>query len=337
MSPDAHLPSQPPALFKNRRGWLIAFGIIEILIACFYLFLLASVVVDLVAISHGNRPRGVPQTSAAGAVWVVLFWAGLAVLFLILGVGSVKCKNWARIATQIVSGCWLFTGILGSLFFAFVFPTVVKQQGMVPPEQRRPTFILLNTFNLVVMVLLPATLLVFYSLKSVRATCLGTGLGQTPTMASTGHAADHPPGSVILLALWECLGALAVLSPLMGRANVVFGIVLRGPGAILLMTAHAILSGVAARLVYRRDYLGWAISLIKSLFWAASWVITLLTRNLMDMYREMGFNEQVLQVFRQLPHFQSVVLVSTMSGFAVFCILILHTKKFFSRAGTGAE
>jgi hypothetical protein len=334
MSPG--LPSQPPAPFKNRRGWLIAFGVIEILIACSCLLLLASVAVDLVSMSHGNRPRGVPQTSAAGAVWVVLFWAGLAVLFLILGVGSVKCKNWARMATQIVSGCWLFTGILGSLFFAFVFPTVVKQQGMVPPQQRRPTFILLNTFDLVVMVLLPATLLVFYSLKSVRATCLATGLGQGPTIASTGQAAGQPPVSVILLALLECLGALAVLTLLVVRANVIFGGVVRGPGAILLMTVHAILSGLAAWLIYRRDYLGWAISLCKTLFWTTSWLVTLLSRDLMDIYRQMGFSEQQLQLYRQLPHFQWVLSVLSLVGCGGYLILIWYTKKFFSRAGTGA-
>jgi hypothetical protein len=334
MSPD--LPSQPPTPLKNRRGWLIAFGVIEILIAGFCLLLLALMVAGLLALSHANRPAGAPELSAAGPVIAVLVYGGLGVLFLILGVGSIRRKNWARIATQIVSGFWLFTGVLSSLFFVFVLPNFMEQQGKLPPEQRRHVFIMLGLFAVVVMVLLPATLLVFYSLKSVRATCQGSGLGQGPTMASTEHAVSPPPVSVILLALWECLGALAVLSLLMVRANVVFGIVVRGPGAILLMTAHAVLSGIAAWLLYRRDYLGWAISLFKSLFWAASWVVTLLTRDIMDIYREMGFNEQQLQVFRQLPHLQSVGFVLSMSGFAIYWILILYTKKFFSRAGTGA-
>jgi hypothetical protein len=48
MSPD--LPSQLPAPFKNRRGWLIAFGVIEIVIACLCLLLVALMVVGLVAL-----------------------------------------------------------------------------------------------------------------------------------------------------------------------------------------------------------------------------------------------------------------------------------------------
>jgi hypothetical protein len=168
------------------------------------------------------------------------------VLFLMLGVGSIKCKNWARIASQIVSGFWLFAGAFVSLFFVFVLPKVIEQQGKLPPEQRRLMFIVLGLFAVVVMMLLPTTLLVFYSLRSVRATCLAIGLGQGPTMAGTGQAAGRLPVAVISLALLECLGVLAVFSVLVVRAAVVFGIVVRGPSAMLLMTAHAILSGIAA-------------------------------------------------------------------------------------------
>jgi hypothetical protein len=331
MSPD--LPSQSPPPFKNRRGWLIAFGVIEILIACLCLLFVALMVVGFVALSHAKRPAGAPQLSAAGAVIVVLVYGGLAALFLMLGVGSIKCKNWARIGSQIVSGFWLFTGVLSSLFCVFVLPHFMEQQGKLPPDQLRLVFIVMGLFAVVVMVLLPTTLLVFYSLKSVRATCLGTALGRGPTMSSTERAVSQPPVSVILLALWEGLGVLSVLCLLIVKANVIFGIVVRGPGAILLMMAHAILSGIAALLIYRREYLGWAISLLKSLFWAGSWVVTLLTRDFVDMFREMGLNEQQFQAFRQLPHFQPVIIVSSMSGFVIFWVLILYTKRFFTRAG----
>jgi hypothetical protein len=326
------LPSQLPPPLKNRRGWLIAFGVVEILIACFCLLLLALMAGGLVVLSHANRPTGAPGISAAGAIMAVLFYGGLGVLFLILGVGSIKRKNWARIGSQIVSGFWLFTGILSSLFCVFVLPHFMEQQGNLPPEQLRLISVVMDLLMIVVMVLLPASLLVFYSLKSVRVTCLATGQGQGPMMGSRGQAAGPPPVSIILLALWECLGALAVLSLLVVRANVIFGLVVRGPSAIFLMTAHAILSAIAACLVYRRDYLGWAISLFKNLFWAASWLVTLLSRDLMDIYRQMGFGEQQMQLLRRLPHFQWLISVSSMAALAVYLILIWYTKKFFSRS-----
>jgi hypothetical protein len=128
-----------------------------------------------------------------------------------------------------------------------------------------------------------------------------------------------------------------VLSLLVMRANVIFGVVVRGPGAILLITVHAILSGIAAILVYRRDYLGWAISLCKTLFWTTSWLVTFLSRDLVDIYRQMGFSEQQLQLFRQIPRFQWVLSVLSLVGCAAYLILIWYTKKFFRRAGTAGE
>ena len=92
MSPD--LPLQTPAPFKSRRGWLIVFGVIEILIAGSFLLLLALMLVGLLTLSHSSRPVGTPELSVAGAVFAVLFYGGLGVLFLMLGVGSIKCKNW---------------------------------------------------------------------------------------------------------------------------------------------------------------------------------------------------------------------------------------------------
>jgi hypothetical protein len=333
MSPD--LPAQLPAPFKNRRGWLIFFGVIEILIACLCLLLVALTATGFVAMR--SAPTGAPALSAAGAVMAVLFYAAFGVLFLILGAGSIERKNWARVGSQIASGFWLFIGAFSSLFLAFILPKSIEQQSKVPIEQLRPILFGMGLFMIVLMVLLPATLLVFYSLGSVRATCLATGVGQGTTIASTGADAGQPPVSVILLALWECFGALSVLSLIVARANVVFGVVVRGPSAILLMAVNALLCGIAAWLIYHRDYLGWAISLFKTLFWTASWIVTILTRNLIDIYRQMGFSDQQLQLVRQLPRFQSVTLVSIMSGLAVFWILLLYTKKFFSRAGTGTE
>jgi len=331
------LPAPSPAPLKSRRGWLIAFGVIEILIACFCLLLVALMAVAVLTLSHGNQPAGAPELPTAPAIMVVVVYGGLGALFLALGVGSIKCKNWARIGTQIVSGFWLFTGLLSSLFLVFVLPSTLERQGKVPPEQQHLMLMVLGLFMVVVMVLLPTMLLVFYSLGSVRATCLASGLGQTSTMAATTNASGQLPISVIVLALWECLGVLAVLSLLIVRANVVFGTVVRGPAAMLLITAHAIVSGIAAWLVYRRDYLGWAISLFKTLFWTLSWGVTLLSRSLMDIYQEMGFPEEQLQAMRQLPHFQLITVVFSLAGFALCFIFIAYTKKFFSRAGTVGE
>ena len=185
------------------------------------------------------------------------------------------------------------------------------------------------------MVALPTVFLVFYSLKSVRATCLMSTAGQGATTLTAEHGAAQVPISIILLVLWECLGITGVFGLLMVRATVIFGIVVPGLGAVVLLTTIAALSAIAAWLIYRRQFLGWAISLGKYLFSVASWAVTLWHIDLIDLYRKMGFTEQQLQSMNQLPHLQSVVIVFTFAVFVAYLILILYTKKYFTRAGTG--
>ncbi|MGD0923449.1 MAG: hypothetical protein ABSA70_17055 [Terriglobia bacterium] len=178
------LSAQPPGHFKNRRRWLIAFGAVQILIACFFLLIVAYTMVEFVASMLPNRPAGAPEPGPADLV-AFLICGGLAVPFLILGVGSIKCKNWARIASQIVSGLWLFIGVVLSLILIFALPRVMEPHDQLQRGQLR-LVTMVTGFTMVVM---PATLLVFYSLKSVRATCRASGLVQTSTMATPEQAA----------------------------------------------------------------------------------------------------------------------------------------------------
>ena len=331
MSTDLAAPL--PAPLKNRRGWLIAFGIFQILIGCFCLLMLAFLLISLPTISHASRTPGAPELPTIAVVMAFLVYGGLGAVFLALGVGSIMCKNWARIGTQIVSGFWLVTGLLSGLALVFVLPGVVAQQGKVPPEQQHLMYVVMGVFMALFMVLLPATLLGFYSLRSVRATCLAGGLGPASTAVITQRAASQTPISIILLALWECLGVLALLSLLVVRGNVVFGIVVVGPAIMLLMVPHAILCGIAAWLIFRRDYLGWKISFFKLLFWSASWAVTLWRRDLLEVYQQMGFSGEQLQLMQQLPHLQVITVVSSAAGFGLYLVLLLYTRKFFARAG----
>jgi hypothetical protein len=179
----ANLSAQPAAPFKDRRGWLVAFGVIQILIACFCLLFVAFTLVEFVtSMLPPYRAEG-PYPGPADLL-AILACGPFGVLFLILGVGSVKRKNWARIATQIVSGFWLLIGLPISLFFTFAVSRYGGAGWLQPQEVR---FLIIGLY--LTMVLLPLTLLVFYSLKSVRATC--RAVGNSAIAATAGH-----PGSM---------------------------------------------------------------------------------------------------------------------------------------------
>src|SRR5262245_4030185 len=109
----------PMQAYKDRRGWLIAFGIVEILIACFFLL-----VACLMALVIPNMPQQPAAPAPPG--WIFLFAAGfygtLAAVFAAAGIGSIQARNWARILMIVLSSLWLAFGVLGTLGFALVLP-----------------------------------------------------------------------------------------------------------------------------------------------------------------------------------------------------------------------
>jgi len=324
-----------PAPYKNRRGRLIAFGVVEIVFACFFLLFIPLIIFSLSAAGRQHMPEQ-PAGMAATLVMSIVIYGGMAAVYLTAGIGSIKCKNWARITMLIVSGFWLFTGICTTLVMAFMFPKIMQQQGKMPTQSVEAFFVGMIVVMAVLMVALPTVFLVFYSLKSVKATCLVRGAGQGATTLTAEHAAAQVPISIILLAVWESLGIFGMVGLLMVKATEVFGIVVPGLGAVVLFTTHAALSAFAAWLIYRREFLGWAISLAKMLFWTASWTVTLWRTDLIDLYRKMGFTDQQLQSIYALPHFQALIIFSTFVGFATYLALLLYTKKYFTRAGSEA-
>jgi hypothetical protein len=90
----------PMAAYKDRRGWLIAFGVLEILIACFFLFM---VLFMAMVVPNMPKPPGQPELPSA------IFYAGAmvylvpAAIFAVGGIGSIRASNWARIFMIVVS------------------------------------------------------------------------------------------------------------------------------------------------------------------------------------------------------------------------------------------
>ena len=326
MSTQMNAPPGGP--FKSRRGWIIGFGILELLIGCLSVLMGVLVFIALMLLNQAPRPTGTPEMQTAGAIVGLIFYAGLGAIFLVIGIGSLRFKNWARIAAQVVSGCWLVTGLISLVFIVVLLPKVLQQQARtLPPNQLRIMYTMMGILIFGLGILLPAILLAFNSLPSVRTTFL---FRNTEQAASPGQAtrAAHTPMSVVLLGAWECLGVLSVLSMRVIPATVLFGFVVRGPAAILVVSAFSFISGIAAWLIFRGDSLGWWVSLGKTIFFGASWVLTLLTRDLMDIYGRMGVSEDQLQLLGA-ANTKSLVTVFSCIGFSIPAILLFMSKRHF--------
>jgi len=316
--------NQPP--YKNQRGWLIAFGVVEILIACaFLLMLLFSAIMFFGPLA--SRIASGPFSPAAMMAFTGLQYALMAAVFLTGGIGSIRCKNWARILMLVVSGFWLGIGLLTTLIMAFAVPTILKQQpGNVPPGIQHAVLVVVITFMAVLMVLLPAVFLFFYSRKSVKATCLP----QAGAQPAGGPPAPELPIPLAILGVWQALGALYMFAALFMRATFVFGFVLHGAAASLFLLTFSVLNGCAAWAILRQRLIGWNIALFMAGFGTINLVVTYLRRpDLLQLFREVGYSERTLRIYEQFPQFLAIFWVAMIIGVTAFLVFLLYTRKFF--------
>jgi hypothetical protein len=154
------------APYKNRRPWLIGFGAAEIAIAGL-LF-----VVSAAQLRPGIFPWHLLVPAPSDKIFAFGFYAGLGAWFLAIAVGSMQCRNWARIAMLVVSGVWLSVGAVSTLYISLLVPTIMRAQHGMSVMRLHRAYDLTEGGLLFLLIVLPVVFLVFYSRQSVRATCL---------------------------------------------------------------------------------------------------------------------------------------------------------------------
>ena len=333
---DSTLPAAVPPPYQSRRGWLIAFGVIEILMGCvFLLMVLFMAIIFLGPVAAKIPPSAMapgPMSPRVLMVFAGLQYGLLAALFITGGIGSIRCKNWARILMLVVSGLWLGLGLLGMLMMAFILPAVLRQQpGKIPPGTQHVIMVGMIIASTVFMVLLPAIFLFFYSRKSVRATCLAQKATQAATPMAGGTPAPELPVPLAILGVWQALGVFTVFITLFMPVAVVFGVILHGVAAVLILLTYSVLSGYAAWSIFRQRLIGWQIALFNAGFWTISMLVTYLRHpDLLQLYGKMGFNDQSLRIYEQFPQFLPFIWVATTVMMSVLLVFILYTRKFFT-------
>jgi hypothetical protein len=334
-SPQESLPSSPAIAvtqYKDRRTWLVLFGIVALLIAAFFGFLVA-VMMAMPRIT-GNRPLppGLPH----------VFWVSISVGYLLLGlcfvtggIGSVLAKNWARLLMLVLSWCWLLCGIfavIGQLIFMVAgrnFGTAPIQNEQLSPHFFHLVQIFTSIVTLIVFVLAPLTFIIFYTRKSVKATCQRT--------LSVAERERTAPTAIWVLVALLGLHALALFwTATLFPAIAFFGVFLTGWGARVVLIALGVVWAWLAWSCYRRELRAWWIAMGLSVFFGLSNLITNLRHTVDDIYRVMNI---------PTPSAPLVALYSSMTfrvGFGILFLLaylgfLLYTKRYFPEPAEGNQ
>lgn len=252
---------------RDRSVGLTVFGILDVLLGifCFSLAMLLLVVVSSVGL-HGLRP--------------VFYWMAMAFLlgstgwYIVLGLGSVKARRWAR--ALLLVGAWV-TVFFGSLALALVLYILPEAYGIVIDSSLLSPRLILGFFYFAVFVvfflqiIFPLLTIAFYSLVSVRATC--ERRNPEPSWV------DGCPLPLMAMGFISTLGCLSIISGATTHyVAFLFGHVVSGWRGMLVAAGLSIVCG----------YVGWgAFTRKMHAWWGAYAVVVVVASSLMLTFAEL--------------------------------------------------
>jgi hypothetical protein len=327
-------PPPTPAVpeFKDRRTGLIAFGILEILLgACCVLMVPLMVFGQLMAANMSGTPP---------SLWMIipaaLIYAGMAVTLIWLGIGSIKCRRWARALLLILSWSWLAVGILSVAAMVFMLPRMLSAGNPGGPGMPPGAAVAVMVVSLVVLgvlfVAVPAVMVLFYRSRHVKATCEA----RDPVARWT----DACPLPVLAVTCWLWFGGAAMLAMPLGYNGVApcFGTLLSGVLGGLFFVALAALWLWLGWMFYKVRPAGWWILVGAMLLLILSNVLTFTRVDMMEMYQQMGYPEAQIEMIRK----QGWLTSGTMLWWSVAAMVpilgyLLWVRRFFGRPRNAGE
>lgn len=310
----------------------MAFGVLQILMGALAAFLIPMMILGRVMSATMHQPAMPLRQLIPG----ILFYGFAACVFVTLGIGSLKCRRWARALSLVVGWTWLLMGVVGIAAMAFALPQILRQSQPAGQQLPEGAMMLIMLIPLLVMgvffILAPAVLVVFYRSRHVKATC--EALNPIPSWT------DAAPLPLLGASLWMGSGALMMLSiPVAYNGGLpLFGHFLRGlpgAGAAILLAA---VWGYAAWGLYRKSLAAWWVGIISmALAGVSSW-LTFKGLDLMDIYQQMGYTSEQLAMMKQFNFLTgSNMAWLSVAGSVVWIVFLLCVLPYFRKARPGAN
>ena len=313
---------------RDRHVGLLAFGIVQIVLGVTSFGLAALTALSMLVFSK-VAPAGSPQVTMRQVLPSLgVYVIGGAVLIW-LGIGSVRCRRWARPVTLVVNWVWLLMGVMTTVMTIFVMPKTLA----ILPAQPSAVSDVIMTIILIFMTLfgicLPLAFILFFRSPDVAATCA--------TRDPRPRWTDGIPIPLLGLVLW--LASVALMAVLaIPFAILPFGAtVLTGPSAVLVDLLLAAVNATLAIGLYRRSRAAWWVALA-GVAVAGAWGIWNLTRtNFAELQRQMGLVQSPsapdLSFIYHSPWMVGVMVISWL-GLIAFLLYVRRFLHPLTPAGT---
>src|SRR5205085_9956310 len=267
--------------------------------------------------SHGNVAPAVP---AASLIANIVIYALVAFYFFAVGIGSIRKRRWARALSLVVSAMWLAIGIVATAAIAIMLPHFL---ALFPPSQTSIIIVMMFAFLGVIYILIPLALVLFYRSPHVKATC--------EARDAIPRWTDRVPLPVLALVLLMASGALSILACIAYGVAPIFGIVLTGaPAIIVLVAIGGLCAYVALRLYLLRPSAWWTLVLL-DVIGAANAAVTFTKIDLEKLYEQMGIMTPQVRAMHLADIYRDPMLWILMAicWLALFAYVI-WTGRFFN-------
>jgi hypothetical protein len=301
------LSSPAAPVSADRRTALIVFGSLQILLG-----LLAGALVLVVAAGHEFAQQSGSAPSEPALASAVIVYGLAAAFFITTGVGSIRCRRWARALSVVASALWLAAGIVGGLMIAVVMPRVLAAQGIAKTSTATGCA---AVAVLVGGIGLPLLLFLFYRRADVRSTC--------ERIDAKSRWTDRVPLPVLAVILALSFGAVALIANMASPRFTILGREVTGATAAITLFALAGLSAVIAVQLYRLKESAWWTLILLQLIGVAVAVSSLMTHD-PGRTAPAGAEGEIAAIYRD-PLFLAILAATWIAYFA----FLVYLRRFF--------
>jgi hypothetical protein len=307
--------NSPVSPYRDRRTALLIAGVLEILLGVGS-WLMAAL---MIWVASKVAAQGAGSTGSMVPGMAVYGIAGL--VFVILGVGSIRARRWARALWLVVSSFWLIGGVLAAAVVALLMASVAGVESIL--------LIAILSFFAVFMIGLPASLLAFYRSPHVKATCEAAA----PEPCWT----DGCPLPVLGAALWFASMTLTLpwMGWLYGGLYPFFGHFVRGAAGHGLWIASGLLSGIATYGIYRRIHTLWLLGLVLVLVQGISATVTYAVVDPKELFAAMGIEGAALEQIERMGMIRPSYMIGSVAAAILPMVgLLLWARACFPKRST---
>jgi hypothetical protein len=236
------------APYKNRRGGLIFFGLVELAIGGLCLLLVALTTFGFFVAA--NAPRaGAPALQFRQMVMSLSVYLLGGALMVSLGIGSILARRWARDLSLVVAWMWMLVGVIAAATMIVMLPRFMPR---MPADQAQASTMVLTCVTVVFAffgVVVPLALILFYRSPNVRATCIA--LDPHPRWT------ERVPLPLLALALWTLYGAVTMMAMSAYAVLPLGRQIITGPVAVLAFCALGLFMLYLSWGLYTRSRAAW--------------------------------------------------------------------------------